>query len=214
MLYFGDMNETVSIAAFNELLALYKQQTKELLAVKHELEQLKRMVFGLRSERFVPSEEVKHPEQLQLGFDGAVPAAAKETEGKTQQITYTRKANATHKGRQPLPDHLPVEEIILEPEEDTTGMKYIGDEITETVDYKPGILLKRRYIRRKYARIDAAEGQSGVVLASLPERPIHKGKRPAKYILRMQNAVSTLAKKARYEKAANSGRDGAGVIGV
>ena len=175
MLYLGDMNETVSITAFRELQALYQQQTKELLAVKHELEQLKRLLFGMRRERFVPVEENKAPEQLSLGFDGAEPSPAKEPELPAKEITYTRKANATHKGRQPLPEHLPVEEVVLEPEEDTTGMKYIGDEVTETVDYIPGILLKRRYIRRKYARMDAPEGQSGVVVADLPERPIHKG---------------------------------------
>jgi hypothetical protein len=45
------MNETVSITAFKELQALYQQQTKELLAVKYELFQLVRMLFGMRRER-------------------------------------------------------------------------------------------------------------------------------------------------------------------
>jgi len=31
----------------------------------------------------------------------------------------------------PLPDHLPVEEIVIEPGEDTTGMKFIGKEVTD-----------------------------------------------------------------------------------
>ena len=176
MLYFGDMNDTVSIAVHQELEALYRQQTNELRAVKHELEQLKRMVFGVRSERFEPSEGKKNPEQLSIGFDGVAAATQEETEVKTKQIAaHTRKANGTHKGRQPLPEHLPVEEIVIEPEEDTTGMKHIGDEITETVDYTPGVLLKRRYIRRKYARADVEEGQSEVIVGSLPNRPIHKG---------------------------------------
>ena len=176
MLYFGDMNETVSIAVHQELLALYQQQTNELLLIKHELEELKRLVFGVRSERFEPSEQKKNPEQLSLGFEGTEAVVAEETEVKTKEIAaHTRKANGTHKGRQPLPEHLPVEEIIIEPQEDTTGMKYIGDEITETVDYTPGVLLKRRYIRRKYARVEAAEGQSEVLIGSLPNRPIHKG---------------------------------------
>ena len=176
MLYFGDMNETVSIAVFNELLALYQQQTNELHAVKHELEQLKRMLFGQRSERFVPSESQKNPEQLSFAFAGMEAATEEETTVRTKQVAaHTRKANATHKGRQALPEHLPVEEIIIEPQEDTTGMRHIGDEITETVDYQPGILLKRRYIRRKYARVSAQEGQSEVIIGSLPDRPIHKG---------------------------------------
>jgi hypothetical protein len=35
---------------------------------------------------------------------------------------------------------------IIELEGDLKGMKHIGDEITETVDYYPGVLVKRRYI--------------------------------------------------------------------
>ncbi|MFM8449520.1 MAG: transposase, partial [Haliscomenobacter sp.] len=109
MLYFGDMNETVSIAVHHELLALYQQQTNELRSVKHELEELKRLVFGVRSERFEPSEQKKNPEQLSLGFEGTEPAVAEQTEVKTKEIAaHTRKANGTHKGRQPLPEHLPV----------------------------------------------------------------------------------------------------------
>jgi transposase len=54
-------------------------------------------------------------------------------------------------GRNALPKHIPVEEIILEPEGLTPDMIHIGDEITEKLDYKPPFLLKRRYICRKYA---------------------------------------------------------------
>jgi transposase len=66
-------------------------------------------------------------------------------EGAKEQITYTRKKKA-HPGMTKLPDNLPVEEVIIEPEEDTTGMIEIGEEITETLDYKPGKLPKRRFI--------------------------------------------------------------------
>ena len=38
----------------------------------------------------------------------------------------------------------PLEEIIMEPEGLTPDMIYIGDEIRETLDYKPPFLLKRR----------------------------------------------------------------------
>ena len=54
-------------------------------------------------------------------------------------------------------------------------MKYIGDEVTETVDYIPGSLIKRHYIRHKYIRQESEEGQSEVVIGELPYRPIEKG---------------------------------------
>jgi transposase len=170
MLYLGDMNETVSIEAFQALQALYQAQAQELAMVKHELEQLKKLIFGSKREYFKPSENA---EQLALGFEGV--QAQEPAPVATETISYSRKKNANHKGRQPLPDHLPVEEIIIEPQEDITGLKHIGDEVTETVDYTPGILLKRRYIRRKYARVEPIPGQSEVVIGSLPYRPIAKG---------------------------------------
>jgi transposase len=61
------------------------------------------------------------------------------------RLPTTRKKKA-HPGRTKLPDNLPVEEVIIEPEENTTDMIEIGEEITETLDYKPGKLLKRRFI--------------------------------------------------------------------
>ena len=167
----------VSNEEFQTLKGLYQAQSEELLektkrlsALEFELAQLKKLIFGSKRELF---KSANIPDQLSLGFEGVeVPQAVPV---QTQEISYTRHKTANHKGRQPLPDHLPVEEIIIEPQEDTTGMKHIGDEITETVDYTPGILLKRRYIRRKYARTASAAGQSEVLIGELPYRPIPKG---------------------------------------
>ncbi|MFK8006324.1 MAG: hypothetical protein AB8H03_08140 [Saprospiraceae bacterium] len=44
-----------------------------------------------------------------------------------------KKRNKNHTGRNKIPDHLPTCEVIIEPEEDTTGMKKIGKEITKTL---------------------------------------------------------------------------------
>ncbi len=49
-------------------------------------------------------------------------------------------------------------------------MIHIGDEITETLDYKPPVLLKRRYIRRKYAVKNPVEDATGNnFIADLPQ---------------------------------------------
>ncbi|MDZ7403326.1 MAG: IS66 family transposase, partial [candidate division KSB1 bacterium] len=92
----------------------------------------------------------------------------------TKVITYTRKEKSrplTPPSRHPLPASLPREEILIEPQEDVTGMKKIGEEITEELEYTPGKLYVKRYIRPKYAR---PEGE-GVVVGTLPSRPIDKG---------------------------------------
>jgi transposase len=64
----------------------------------------------------------------------------------------------------------PVREITIEPEEDTTGLKKIGTEITETLEYTPASLVKLRTMRPKYAKRD----DGGVIIAELPSRPIDK----------------------------------------
>lgn len=149
----------------------YEQLLLENLQLKDELAQLKRLVFGSRHERFVPSIP---QEQLALGLAAekiAIPAVAA-----VQTIVYSRKQKreTTEKiqtGRMKLPADLPREQVILEPQEDVSGMKKIGEEITEELERIPGKLFVRQYVRPKYAK---PQGE-GVVIAELPVRPIDKG---------------------------------------
>ncbi|MGB3548688.1 MAG: IS66 family transposase, partial [Saprospiraceae bacterium] len=80
-----------------------------------------------------------------------------------------------------------VEEIILEPTreegERIEDLVKIGEEVTDELEFVPGRLFIRRYIRPKYARpaaeeVEEATGeaeQAAVLIAELPERPIPKG---------------------------------------
>ena len=54
-------------------------------------------------------------------------------------------------------------------------MIHFGDEITETLDYKPPVLLKRRYICRRYAVKNLVEDATGnIVIADLTCHPLPK----------------------------------------
>lgn len=142
------------------------QELKEQNALlRQELAQLKKMIFGQKRERFTAEVNAN---QLSLFSSDEIVAVDPVID--TQHIEYDRKTPKKHPGRTALPDHLPVEEIIIEPEEDTTGMKRIGEEITETLDYTPASLIRRRTIRPKYAKQDG----EGVVIGKLPSRPIPK----------------------------------------
>lgn len=78
-------------------------------------------------------------------------------------------------GRQPLPAHLQREDVILEPGVDTKGLKKIGEEVTEQLDYKPGKLIVKRFIRPKYARVSIdGTGYTEVFIAELPDLPLRK----------------------------------------
>jgi transposase len=150
-----------ALIAENEAL---KRKNEQL---EFELSALLRLVQGFKSEKFKSAEDPVN--QLSIFDTGETTEAVAESGETTQQtITYSRKKNAGHPGRNPIPDHLPVEEIIIEPLEDTTGMIRIGEERVETLEYIPPTLKRILRIRPKYALPD----KSGIVIAPMPERPI------------------------------------------
>lgn len=157
---------------FSEQLTQYKNKYNVLESnyalLQHELAQLKRMIFGSKSERFEPQTS---PSQTSLDLNIEPNATVEITE---QQITYTRKhveKKSNHKGRLQLPAHLPRIQYQLEPEENTEGLKYFGEDITEELEYTPGNFFVNQYRRKKYVK----PGNEGVVMAKLPSRPIEKG---------------------------------------
>src|SRR5690606_6532472 len=158
-----------------ELLSVLSESNIMILKLKHELDQMKRLVFGSRHERFVSSVP---QQQLALGLD--IAAAEEPQVVSTQTIQYTRTKVKPAKrgdngGRMKLPADLPREQIIIEPDEDVTGMKRIGQEETEELEYTPGHFFVRQIIRPKYARLQEEEGKSNIVIGNLPARIIEKG---------------------------------------
>jgi len=154
--------------SYEELETQVIQLSFETEKLRLENANLKRLIFGSKQERFVP---VANAEQ---GAFFTLPTQLASSPAKTEQISYTRqKPQKTHTlpSRQPLPASIPRTEIVIEPAEDTAGMKKIGEEITEELEYEPGKLFVNRYIRPRYAR----PKDEGVVIGTLPNRPIEKG---------------------------------------
>lgn len=134
------------------------QQQLQIEKLQKQLDQLLRVIYGNKSEKFID------PKQIVLPIDVEVTPVV---EIKKETITYDRKKSdgtSNHKGRIPAPDHLERQEINLPPREDITGMIKIGEEITEQLEYEPGKLFVKKYIRPKYAK---PQGE-GVVIADLP----------------------------------------------
>lgn len=149
---------------------LYEQQQVTIMSLRHELEQLKKMIFAARSERFEPAEPLL-TNQLSLGLA----AEKQQAIAVAQQISYTRIINEpaniklSTPSRNPLPAHLERREIILEPGM-KEGLRKLGDEVTEELEYEPGKLFVNRYVRPKYVNLD----NTGIYVASMPERPLPK----------------------------------------
>lgn len=180
------MSKTLENMGFDELVKLNKElktriksyetelsgMQAEIDQMKFRIDQLTRLVHGAKRERFIPDRDEN---QMTLPFEVE---QQDEPEKQKQVITYIRekKKRENHPGRLPLPSHLPVKEITLEPKEDTTGMKCIGREVTDQLELIPAKLFIKRYIRPKYIK---AEDEGSLthkgIIANLPVFPIEKG---------------------------------------
>jgi transposase len=143
-----------------------EQLLAEKLLLLEELKELKRVVFGQKRERFVP---LTPPNQLSLSLEGEPTEPVLTVK---QTVSYERAVKQTAKVaiRQPFPSHLPRLDVLIEPQEDVSKMRKIGEEITEELDLKPASLFVRRYIRPRYVSVEET-----FHIAPLPSRPIEKG---------------------------------------
>lgn len=139
----------------------YERLLAEQAFLKQQLADLKRMIFGTKSERFIASDTG----QPQL-FDN---------ENLAQEEISTRLVTTSPKQKKKpvralLPAHLPRQEETIEPEGLAPGAKKIGEEITELLEYNPAKLFVRRIVRPKYAQ----PGKDGISIAELPSLPLPK----------------------------------------
>ena len=160
-----------SLTAHIDYKSLYEQSQLDILHLRQELDQLKKMIFGARQERFLGN--VADPAQLAMGLESAEVAATSLV--KAKRIEYTRSQAmltnpaTSHQGRMKLPEHLERKEILVDvthPE----GSRQIGQEITEELEYQPGKLYVNRFVRPKYVSPD----NQTILIAPLPERPLPK----------------------------------------
>ena len=107
------------------------------------------------------------------------------TETKQEDIAYTRTKpeakDKKHPLRAELPAHLPRKTEVIEPENLPEGSKFIGNEITEILEYDPANIYVRQIIRPKYI-IESSDEATHIAIAELPSLPIPKGNAGASMI--------------------------------
>src|SRR5271167_4129042 len=165
-------------AVLDELSHEIARLSKENAALRQRVQLLTHRLFGRRSEKGVPVIE-----QGVLPFEPAAagPVQPATTDESPQDATVEGvPPRRRHPGRRPLPAELPRERIEVVPPASAlhcttcaTVKVRIGADTTEELDYVPASFVIREYLRPKYA---CASCQQGVVQASLPARPIEKGR--------------------------------------
>ena len=157
---------TITRQEFELLQSQKEHLTSENSWLKYQLAELKRMIHGVKSERYVaqPGQPTlfELPEELMA-------------EKPQQEITYKRKKPESKKQplRTELPAHLPRRVEIIEPENLPEGAKKIGQVITEIVEYEPATFYVRQLVRPKYIT-DQNDEETRIVIADLPTLPLPK----------------------------------------
>ena len=146
------------------------QAEKTRLEVEnHYLELKLRAALG---KLFGSSSEKISPDQLALvfGVDSVAPESP-EALAEVEEVATSRKKRKLKPRSERLPDNLPVEEVVIEPQEvlaDPESFKRIGEEVLEELDVVPTKFFKRRIIRPKYVRVD--DRTQPPVVAPAPKR--------------------------------------------
>jgi transposase len=140
------------VATLKALLLAERAMAAELAGQNEHLraivKELQRALFGRRSEK------ATHPDQLQLALEDLEQAIA-EGEAAAEQADATLRAARSQQrrvNRGALPRHLPREEIVIEPAEQTCpccggALHRIGEEVAERLDVIPAqfkVIVTRR----------------------------------------------------------------------
>lgn len=142
----------------------YETLQNQVADFSQQLAELKRMIFGSKSERFVPAST------NQLGLFSE-PIIEQQVEPEFETVQINRRKTSQPKQapiRTLLPSHLPRVEETIEPQNLTTDAKKIGEEITEVLEYTPGKLFVRKIIRPKY------KIEQTICVGELPSFPLPK----------------------------------------
>jgi len=162
----------------NEYRKLY-----ELVHLELELERTRRHLFGKKGERVAD-------EQLTLAFLKVAEAMKALEERDDEPVPNGQRQDRSKPkrpptGRKPIPDHLPVERIELpappEVEADPEGFSRLGDDVSSTIEYRPGSYVNVEVVRPKFARKGEvevpADGEVGEPRGGCLTRRWHRGPR-------------------------------------
>jgi transposase len=164
------------------------QRDVQLKALRLTIEKLKIELTYLKRMRYGRSSEKMDSADLQLELLGAAltalqPEATTGVAGSGDNVTdladarRKRQAKSARPTLRQLPDHLPREDVIHTNSANCTcgacgtGLRQIGQDVSEVLDYEPGSFKVIRHVRPKFACATCHT----ITQAPAPSRPIDRG---------------------------------------
>lgn len=147
-----------------------------IIDLSGQVDYLKRMLFGRRSEKL---HDDPHQSLLFGSAEGGEAREPEEESEEGEESSSPRRRRKRHQGRRALPAHLPRHtHEIHPPDEELTcpccreKKTVFGQDVTEELDVVPAKYFVNRYVRFKYA---CRKCEGYVSVGQLPARPMEKG---------------------------------------
>lgn len=172
---FADKAHIETTLTHTDYKALYEQSLLQIQSLQLQLAELKKMIFGSKGEKFISPTGNESAVQTDMFPEDKL---GEHTVIKTTLIqSFEKKQTALtvkHPGRNPLPDTLRREVITLQPDEDVSNLNPVGKEVTERLEYQPGELFVKQFVRPEYIKPSADGLNAKRVIAPLPVMPLKK----------------------------------------
>jgi transposase len=162
------------------LLANDHEKTRLIENLQNQLENMKRRLFGRRSEKLDENQMLLFSELLQQRQNpSTLPQPSMPGIIPDSKSLEKKMARPKPTGRKPLPEHLPRRRTeILPPTQERVCAIHdrdklrIGEEVTEELEFTPASFYVHEIVRPKFA---CELCESNISIAELPARPIDKG---------------------------------------
>ena len=165
------------ISSHQQEISIYRQE----LALLHlELNQLRRKMFGIRSDSQLKG---VLEGQLELFTLGAAEVAVLSSDELLKQEATLVNAELDKKPRNPrtaprmvFPADMERQDLVIDPEGDLSAYHVISEEVTEILVHEPGRFRIKRIVRRRWALNDSSDVcHKGILIAPIPSRTVKRG---------------------------------------
>ena len=133
----------------------YARIRQENALLKQKVDLLVKRIFGAGSEKM-------DPKQLELLLGGgAEPGKSPEPVSEAEAPRRSKAPSSPREKKPRLPEHLPCVEEIVDPlpvQAEPQAWRFIGEEVSEQLDYEPARFLRRRHNRRTYVQRGDLDG--------------------------------------------------------